>query len=93
MTKAEKEIYINIRAEVIKHWQDTRNEGKFNGGGFCIKQARKLAEKEMYADLQAGYFRITIDELLLLSLEECCHLIESRNQTFVKLLLSIYDND
>lgn len=93
MTYSERKIYIQIRAEVIKHWHDTRNAGKFTGDGFCINHAKKLAEKELSADLQAGYFRITIDELLLLSLEECCTLIQSRNQKFVKLLLSIYETD
>ena len=89
MKDSEKQIYIKIRAEVIKYWHDTRNAGKFNGDGFCIKHATKLAEKELSADLQAGYMRITLDELLLNTLEECCQIIQRRNQTFVKLLLEI----
>ena len=89
MSETEKKIYINIRAEVIKHFHDTRNAGKFKGEGFCINHALKLAEKELNADIKAGYMRITLDELLLNSLEDCCQLIQQRNQKFVKLLLEI----
>jgi hypothetical protein len=90
MKENEKQIYIKIRAEVIKHFHDTRNAGKFKGeDGFCIKHAMKLEEKELSADIKTGYMRITLDELLLNSLEDCFQLIQERNKTFVKLLLEI----
>ena len=91
MNSKEKEIYITIRAEVIKHWHDTRNNGKFTNGGFCFKQALKLAERDLKSDIQTGFMRITLDELLLNSLDDCCTIIENRSKSFVKVLISLCD--
>jgi hypothetical protein len=88
----EREVHIKIRAEVIKHWHDTRNKGKFING-FCQKQALKLAERDFDNDLKADFMRITTDELLLNSVEDCCVLIENRSKKFVKTLLSITDDN
>jgi len=91
MTEKEKQIYISIRAEVIKHWHDTRNKGKFTNDGFCIKQAMKLAERDLITDRNSGFMRITLDELLLNDLEECCVLIENRSKSSVNVLISFCD--
>ena len=71
MTNKEKEIYINIRAEQIKHFQDTRNGHLFTKP-YSIELAKQVAENQLNCDLERGELRITLEELLLNSNDETC---------------------
>jgi hypothetical protein len=63
-------IHIQINAEVIKRFHDTRNEGKFISD-FPYEQALKNATIELKNDLIRGDMTITIDELLSYSIDDC----------------------
>lgn len=77
MTTKEKEIYINIRAEQIKHFQDTRNGHLFNKP-YSIELAKQIAENQLKYDLKAGKLRITLEELLLNDNETCISSIRNK---------------
>lgn len=77
MKKQHQQIWINVRAEVIKHFHDTRNEGMFKGG-FSYEVAQKLAQAELAESLNTKWFILSLDEMLLKDLEECACLAESR---------------
>ena len=78
MKKEHLPIWIKLRAEVIKHYHDTFNKDKFIGG-YPLDFAKLLAEHEV------GVYEIPIlslNEMLLLSLDECVELANER--TFEK---------
>jgi len=70
MTPSQKNIYIAIRAEQIKYFQDTRN-GHNMKRPYCIEHAKLIATKQLESDLSGGLIRISIEELLLETNEEC----------------------
>lgn len=80
-------IWIKLRAEVIKHFHDKFNEGKFTCG-FNMLYAIKIAESELKNSLIDGDFLITIDELLLYSLDECLEIVTHRQSEFIKKIIS-----
>jgi hypothetical protein len=69
--------WIKLRAEVIKHFHDTENEGKFKNG-FSMAMAIKLAEVELKTSLKSGDWILTIEEMLLHSLDKCVIIAQSR---------------
>ena len=86
MNKEHQEIWIKLRAEVIKHFHDTENADKFKGG-FSIFVATKIAEAELENSLKDKFFVLTIEEMLLLSLDECVELVHERLLNKFKELL------
>lgn len=88
MTEAHKILYIKLHGEMIKHFQDTRNSGRFTDGGFPKELAEQCAEHQLKCDLKFGEFRVTIEELLLHSLEECIVIERNRMQKRFSKLIS-----
>lgn len=78
MTESQKNIYINIRAEQIKHFQDTRNGHLFNNP-YSIEKAKEIAKNQLENDLKRGHLRISLEDLLLEDNETCIRVI--RNET------------
>jgi hypothetical protein len=78
--------WIKLRAEVIKHFHDTENEGKFKNG-FSMAMAIKLAEVELKTSLSSGNFVLTIEEMLLHSLDNCVIIAQNRIRENLKRFL------
>lgn len=86
MKKEHLPIWIKLRAETIKHFHDTHNKDKFIGG-YPLEFATILAEHEV------GAFDtpiLSIDEMLLLSLDECVEIAIQRNIDKTKELLKLF---
>jgi len=86
MKKEHLPIWIKLRAETIKHFHDTHNKDKFIGG-YPLDFATILAEHEI------GIFDtpiLSIDEMLLLSLDECVEIAIQRNIDKTKELLKYF---
>lgn len=77
----ERKVYLDIRAEQIKHFQDTRN-GHLFINPYSIEKAREIAENQLNCDLQNGKLRISIQELLLDDNETC---IETTRSGLIEL--------
>jgi hypothetical protein len=80
-------IWVKLRAELIKHFHDKFNPGKFRYG-FDMLYAIKIAESELKNSLVDSEFIITIDELLLYTLDECLEIITERQSAFIKKIIS-----
>lgn len=86
MNQQQKEIYLKIRAEQIKHFQDTRNANLFIKP-YPMETAREIAEFQLENDLESGFLRITLDELLTNDDETCITIISNRQIEMVKNLI------
>jgi hypothetical protein len=86
MTESQKNIYINIRAEQIKHFQDTRNGHLFNNP-YCIEKAKEIAKNQLENDLERGQLRISLEDLLLEDNETCIRVIKNETINAVKELV------
>ena len=78
MTESQKDIYISIRAEQIKHFQDTRN-GHLFINPYSIEKAKEIAKNQLEYDLERGKLRISLEDLLLEDNETCIRVV--RNET------------
>lgn len=76
MTESQKNIYVNIRAEQIKHFQDTRNGHLFNTP-YCIEKAKEVAKNQLENDLERGKLRISLEDLLLEDNETCIRVVKN----------------
>jgi len=87
MTKSERNIYINIRAEQIKEFQDKYNGHLFNKP-YSIEMAKETAERQLDYDLSRGKgkLRISLEELLLNDNEICIQTFRDRTLGLVKTL-------
>jgi len=82
MTDSHKKIYISIRAEQIKEFHDKNNGHLFNKP-YPIERAMETAESQLNYDLSnGGKLRITLEELLLDSNEDC---LETFKHNTIKL--------
>lgn len=86
MKEEHQAIWIKLRAEVIKHFYDTENEGKFKNG-FSMPMAIKLAEVELKTSLSSGNFILSIEEMLLHSLDKCVIIAQNRIREKLKRFL------
>ena len=85
MTKSQKNIYIGIRAEQIKEFQD-KNNGHLFKQPYSIETAKQIAEQQLENDLERGNFRITIEELLLCDNETCIETVNNKTIELAKKL-------
>lgn len=90
MTKEQKEIYINIRAEQIKYFQD-----KYNGHNmknpFDFEKAKESAKFQLESDLNINFLRLTLDELLLNDNDTCIEIAQSRvNEKIKDVITSVF---
>lgn len=83
-------LWIKLRAEVIKHFHDTYNPDKFTGQGYNMLYAIKVAESELKNSIIDQNFIISLDEMLLNSLDECVELVVKRQNEYIKRLISRY---
>lgn len=70
MTDSHKKIYVSIRAEQIKDFQDKTN-GHVFVNPYPIETAIEIAERQLSQDLSNGALRVSLDDLLLESNEYC----------------------
>jgi len=85
MNKAERNIYINIRAEQIKEFQD-KNNGHLFIKPYSIELARETAERQLDYDLSKGKLRISLEELLLNNNETCMETFNNKTLELAKTL-------
>jgi len=85
MTKSQRNIYINIRAEQIKEFQDKTNGHLFTKP-YSIDMAKEIAERQLNYDLSKGLLRITLDELLLNDNDTCIAIHHSKTLQLAKTL-------
>jgi hypothetical protein len=81
-------LWIKLRAEVIKHFHDTHNIDKFTGQGYNMLYALKVAESELKNCITDQDFIISLDEMLLNSLDECVELVISRQNEHIKRIIN-----
>lgn len=75
--KKHRSLWISLRAESIKHFHDTENIGMFING-FPVEMAIKVATAEYEASQDCGWFVLSLEEMLLLSVDECVTLSQKR---------------
>jgi hypothetical protein len=92
MTESEKSIYIKIRAENIKHFQDTRN-GHLFVNPYPIEKALAIAENQLNHDSKNGKLRITLEELLLNNDEDCSQISQNRHNSGIKKVIDSLNNN
>ena len=85
MTESQKDIYISIRAEQIKHFQDTRN-GHLFINPYSIEKAKEIAKNQLEYDLERGKLRISLEDLLLEDNETCIRVVRNETINAVKEL-------
>lgn len=83
-------LWIKLRAEVIKHFHDTYNRNKFTGEGYNMLYAIKIAESELKNSIIDQEFIISLDEMLLNSLDECVTMVIERQNKYIQRLISRY---
>jgi len=88
MNQSEQNIYTNIRAEQIKHFQDKRN-GHLMTKPYPIEEAKKIAEHQLKFDLKNGKLRVTLEELLTYDNDTCLIILNNRNKEFINILTDI----
>lgn len=86
MTESQKDIYISIRAEQIKHFQDTRN-GHLFINPYSIEKAKEIAKNQLEYDLERGKLRISLEDLLLEDNETCIRVVRNETINAVKELV------
>lgn len=77
MNKEHYNLWVKLRAEIIKHFHDTENADLFNGN-FPEYVAVKIAEAELDESLQTGWYILSIEEMLTLSPTECTNVASQR---------------
>lgn len=94
MTKKEKQIWIKIRAEHIKIWHDKISNGGKLKEGYSMEYALESAENQLEADLKNNNLRISLEELLTLSDEECIELAHDRHYNHIREIINkaIFNN-
>lgn len=85
MNKSERNIYINIRAEQIKEFQD-KNNGHLFTKPYSIEMAKEIAERQLNYDLSKCKLRISLDELLLNDNETCIETFNNKTLELAKTL-------
>lgn len=85
MTESQKDIYISIRAEQIKHFQDTRN-GHLFINPYSIEKAKEIAKNQLEYDLERGKLRISLEDLLLEDNETYIRVVRNETINAVKEL-------
>lgn len=70
LTESERKIYLDIRAEQIKEFQDREN-GHLFLKPYSIELARSIAQQQLDSDIEYGKLRISLQDLLLLNNETC----------------------
>lgn len=78
-------IYIGIRAEQIKEFQD-KNNGHLFTKPYSIEMAREIAERQLNYDLSKGLLRISLEELLLNDNDTCIAIHHSKTLELAKQL-------
>ena len=86
MKKEHHVTWIKLRAEIIKRFHDTYNEGKIN---FSMSYAIKQAEAELNNSLSNNMFILDIEEMLTLPADSCVELARERQTWKLKNLLGV----
>lgn len=88
MTNNEKKIWIKIRAEHIKHWHDNGlNKGKF-WDDMPMEEAIEKATNQLESDLRSNNLRISLEELLTLSDDECIEIAQERHYDHIREIIN-----
>ena len=91
MKESEKKIWVDIRSQQIKKHIENLNKGKLING-FSLSEAYKIAVYQLEVGLNSGELLLTLEELLLLSDEECQILIQNRtNKKLREVISQIFD--
>lgn len=77
MTESEQKLWIKLRAELIVKFHEINNPGKFVGG-YALELAVKIATNQLAYDLKANKLRITLEDMLLKSDEDCLALLRGQ---------------
>jgi len=85
MKTTDRKIYIGIRAEQIKEFQDTHNGHLFTKP-YSIDLAKEIAERQLDYDLSKGELRISLEELLLNDNDTCMVIHRSNTIEMAKSL-------
>jgi hypothetical protein len=77
MNESQKNLWVSLRADLIVHFHQKNNRGMFIGG-FSKKQALQTAREQLVYDLHRNHLRITLEEMLLNTPDECLLLLGNR---------------
>lgn len=86
MTEQAKKVWVQIRAELICKWHEINNPGKFING-FNYNTAKEIAEHQLEYDLMQGALRISVEDLLMKSDEECLEILRQKDLDQIKKLI------
>ena len=79
MPQKHQDIWVKIRAELIEYAHKSRNPKLFKNN-YDRTHAESIARKQLQYDLSKGELRITLDELLGLSKDQCISILAKYNQ-------------
>ncbi len=77
MNKEHYSLWVKLRAEIIKYFNDTENANLFKGD-FPEYVAVKIAEAELTESIETGWFILSLEEMLTLTPKECCDIASQR---------------
>lgn len=91
LEKKDEPVYLKLRAEIIKHFQDTRNGHNYN----CTEDhALNLAKQSLAKEKNMGYgLDLSMEEMLLYTPEECVIIMRSRCKVRMQKWLKEVDAD
>lgn len=91
MPENQKQIWINIRAELIVRSHEKKNPNMFHGG-YSIEYAKRIAANQLRYDLIMGELRISLDDLLLYAPDECLAMLENQKMARVREMIEKTQN-
>lgn len=87
MPEAHQKIWVKIRAELIVYYHERINPNKFEGG-MSLEYATRMAKNHLHYDMTIGELRISLEDMLSLSNDECLDLLENYKKEKVDQMIS-----
>ena len=87
MTEQNKKVWIALRAEILKNFHDTNNAGAFEKG-YPLSEAIRIAASQLEADLSFGKLRLTLEDMLLNTVEDCQEILKANLKARFKRVIA-----
>ena len=87
MKEENKKVWIALRAEILKNFHDTNNPDVFENG-YPLSEAVRIATSQLEADLSFGALRLTFEDMLLKSVDECQEILKANLKARFKRVIA-----